>query len=359
MNAATPPPTGPLITPPKPPIPSTNLLPAIIIVAIVALLCLALAIFLPAPRRPAASPVPAAVPVEQVQTPQAPAAPFPALPITEYEDATKAVLPTPTTVETSPTIATSPTETLPLPRWQTNAQPAPAIPQGHAMLAIVIDDMGVDDPLTRQAMEQLPTTVTFAFLPYGRNTRQLAATAHSNGHEILVHIPMEALSRSNGDAAPAPGPRALLVDDDTATRADNLARNLSPLLSVAVGANNHMGSRFTQWKDGMRDVLATLNEEGLLFLDSVTTAHTATRTAAREVSLTVPLLRRDVFLDDQPTEAEVHTELARAITTAKRNGGAIAIGHPHPATLAVLGQMLPELERQGITLVPLTALIKQ
>jgi polysaccharide deacetylase 2 family uncharacterized protein YibQ len=361
MNAAMPP--GPQATPPKPPVPTTNLLPAIIVVAVVACLCLALAVLLPAPRRPATTPPPASVPV-QTLPPAAPLPPLPAVDITEYEDTTKATLPTPTTVETSPTTTTSPTEPLTpkpdtLPRWQSNAQPAPAIPQGHAKLAIVIDDMGVDEPLTRQAMAQLPTTVTFAFLPYGRNTRQLAATAHSNGHEILIHMPMEPLPRTNGDAAPTPGPRALLVEDDAATRAENLARNLAALSNLAVGANNHMGSRFTQWEEGMRDVLATLNAEGLLFLDSVTTAHTATRKAAKDISLTIPLLRRDVFLDDSPTVEAVENELAHAIAVARKNGQAIAIGHPHPATLAVLGQYLSTLEQAGVTLVPLTALIQK
>lgn len=357
MNAT--PPTGPLVTPPKPPIPSTNLLPAIIIVAMVAALCLALAVMLPSPRRPA-SPPPANVPVQPL--PAKPAAPFPPLPITEYEDATKATLP-------SPTVDSSPTSSLPsipapqypsTPLYQRNAQPAPAVPPGNATLAIVIDDMGVDEPLTRQAMEQLPSTVTFAFLPYGRNSRQLAATAHSNGHEILIHMPMEALPRPNGSPTPLAGPRALLVEDDATTRETNLASNLAALESVAVGVNNHMGSRFTQWEEGMRNVLATLDEEGLLFLDSVTTAHTATTDAAKSLpKLSIPLLRRDVFLDDGPTPEEVEHELARAIAMAKKNGHAIAIGHPHPATLAVLAERLPALEQVSLTLVPLTYMINK
>lgn len=366
MNAA-PPPAGmpPVVPPPKPPIPSTNLLPAIIIVAVVSVLCLALAIVLPAPRRPATTPPPPNVPVQPLPLP---AAPFPGLPITEFEDTTRATFPTPSAV-TAPTAAsptaqptpeTSPTAIAPVPAWKAHAQPTPAIPVGNTMLAIVIDDMGVDDAHTRQAMEQLPTAVTFAFLPYGRNSRQLAATAHSNGHEILVHLPMEALARANGETAPSPGPRALMVNDDAATRADNLARNIAALSSVAVGVNNHMGSRFTQWEEGMRDVLLTLEAEGLLFLDSVTTAHTATRAAARNADVYgIPLLRRDVFLDDKPTPEEVARQLMRAVAMSKQKGHAIAIGHPHPATLAVLGQMLPLLEQEGITLVPLTSLIKQ
>lgn len=40
----------------------------------------------------------------------------------------------------------------------------------------------------------------------------------------------------------------------------------------------------------------------------------------------------------------------RAVQLARRNGSAIAIGHPHPSTVRVLQQMLPTLP-DDITLV--------
>jgi hypothetical protein len=36
---------------------------------------------------------------------------------------------------------------------------------------------------------------------------------------------------------------------------------------------------------------------------------------------------------------------------AKAHGEAVAIGHPRPATVAALSEYLPEIEREGITLV--------
>src|SRR5690606_8184157 len=98
--------------------------------------------------------------------------------ITEYEDTTPATLPEPTQAAASPTVP-APTAT---PRWMLNAQPV-TVPQGNARLAIVIDDMGVDDAATRDAMRMLPAAVTFSFLPYGKSSRHLAEDARAAGHE--------------------------------------------------------------------------------------------------------------------------------------------------------------------------------
>ena len=340
--------------PPKPPVPSTNLLPAIVIIAVVAALCLALAFVLPAPRRPTTTETPPSVkvidilPVPSPTTLPPPSAP---LPITEYEDTSRATLPTPTT---PPVEEPSPSQVPDLrasaPRWVTNAAPAPAA--SGPRLALVIDDMGVDEAATRQAMAQLPPAVAFSFLPYAPASHALAKLSKEQGHDILIHIPMEPLPRAD---APNPGPRALRVEDDEPTRAANLASNVDALKDLAVGANNHMGSRFTQWPEGMRQVLSRLDAEQLFFLDSVTTAHTATKAAAQ--GLPLPLLRRDVFLDDTPEPAAIRAELDKALATAQRKGEAIAIGHPHPATLAALAGWLPTVSGTDVTLVPISSLI--
>jgi len=60
---------------------------------------------------------------------------------------------------------------------------------------------------------------------------------------------------------------------------------------------------------------------------------------------------RDIFLDDDPREAAVSAQLEMLAREAKRNGVAIAIGHPHDATLRLLKDWLTQ--DHGVTLVPL------
>jgi polysaccharide deacetylase 2 family uncharacterized protein YibQ len=124
-----------------------------------------------------------------------------------------------------------------------------------------------------------------------------------------------------------------------------------------VGVNNHMGSRFTADPARMAVVMAELKTRGLLWLDSKTTTNSAGPDAARAAG--VPLIERDVFLDNVQTVAAVRDELEHAIAAAKVRGSAVAIGHPHEATIAALKAALPSFDARGIALVPLTEVLKR
>ena len=70
------------------------------------------------------------------------------------------------------------------------------------------------------------------------------------------------------------------------------------------------------------------------------------------------VIKRRVFLDDNQNEAEIRKQFNRAVHLAQRNGSAIAIGHPHPTTVRVLQQMLPNLPAD-ITLVRPSQLLNE
>ena len=91
-----------------------------------------------------------------------------------------------------------------------------------------------------------------------------------------------------------------------------------------------------------------LERYNLYFLDSVTIGNTQAMRAAQGTG--VKVIKRKVFLDDTQNEADIRTQFNRAIALARRNGSAIAIGHPHPTTVRVLQQMVYNLP-PDITLV--------
>ena len=57
------------------------------------------------------------------------------------------------------------------------------------------------------------------------------------------------------------------------------------------------------------------------------------------------------FLDDVAEVSAVRKQLLLALQEAGEKGKAIAIGHPHPATLKALQEVLPEAKAQGVRLV--------
>jgi len=235
------------------------------------------------------------------------------------------------------------------PAWLAYAVPsAPA--HGRPVVAVVIDDMGLNRALSRRAVA-LKGPVTLSYLPYGEELAAQTEDARQRGHELLVHVSMA----PEGQGAD-PGPNALVPSLAPAEIERRLDWALSRF-SGYVGINNHEGSRFTADEPGMTVVLSRLKARGLLFLDSRTTPRTVGPAIARRLGL--PFAERNVFLDNLDSVAAVQKQLAELETVARRDGAAIAIGHPREATLAALGPWLDALEAKGFVLVPLSAIVRR
>ncbi|MCE9651439.1 MAG: divergent polysaccharide deacetylase family protein [Parvibaculum sp.] len=277
-----------------------------------------------------------------------PPAPHPVPGIREPATQQPAVPPAPQKQTEAPPLAPPAPEATPEPTWKRNAVALAAVPQAP-MIAIVLDDMGVNRHGTERAMA-LPAPITFAFLPYAHGVETMAATARAQGHELLVHVPMEPKGPAD------PGPHALRTGETPAEIGADLTWALGRFPGY-VGINNHMGSKFTADASAMRLVMQELQTRGLMFLDSRTGADTQAANMAREVG--VPVLSRDVFLDNDEDGAEVKAQFSRLEKLAREHGAAVAIGHPHPETLTILEKWIPEAKARGFTLVPLTAIVKR
>ncbi|MEO7040185.1 MAG: divergent polysaccharide deacetylase family protein, partial [Candidatus Elarobacter sp.] len=126
---------------------------------------------------------------------------------------------------------------------------------------------------------------------------------------------------------------------------------------LASGVNNHEGSRATADDRVMRAVAAVLAEHHVFFIDSRT--NRATVAERDTLAAGVPSAQRDVFLDDVASVTDVEAQLRAAAELARSHGSAIAIGHPRAATLTAVRDLLPELAKDGITLVLASDLVHQ
>ncbi len=221
---------------------------------------------------------------------------------------------------------------------------------GKPKIAIVIDDVGMNLTQSRAAIN-LDPNVTIAFLPYAEKVKELALDAKSRGNEIIIHTPMEAM---NGDMNL--GSMALRTgmqpNDFTAE-----FQKITESFDGYVGVNNHMGSRLTQDKQAMGQLMRLLKAKNLYFLDSKTISTSiAAETAA---FYGVPYAVRDVFLDHEDTPEFVAKALKKVERVARDHGSAIAIGHPKKNTMIALQSWIPTLEAKGFELVPLSTLIQK
>lgn len=215
------------------------------------------------------------------------------------------------------------------------------------LMAVVIDDMGVDRSRTRRVMS-LPGPLTVSFLTFARHLQRQAQRASSEGHEVMLHVPME--PRGNV----SPGPDALLVKM-TAEEITKRSHDLLGRMTGFVGVNNHQGSRFTENEAALRPFMKVLKKKKLFFLDSKTTGRSVGKKVARDVG--VRYVERHVFLDHEPNASFVHKQLAFAERIARRHGYAIVIGHPKDVTINALHEWLPQLADKGIALVPVSTLV--
>ena len=221
-------------------------------------------------------------------------------------------------------------------------------PQGTGQIAIIIDDMG-SSMQELQTLLSIKLPMTYSVIPSLAHAKQVAESAHKAGAEVMVHMPMEP---EGYPKQPLEKIGLLLAMGD-----DEIVRRLnSYFLTVpfAVGANNHMGSRFTQDAEKMEVVLKVLKGKGLFFVDSRTSPASVGYKTARGLGLRCAA--RHVFLDNVQDEAAIGKQLSEAAAIARKKGAAIAICHPHPSTLRALKALMPELARSGITFVYASAL---
>lgn len=225
----------------------------------------------------------------------------------------------------------------------------PSGPPTRARVALVIDDLGRSLE-TADRLLALGAPVTGAVLPFERHSAEVAARLRAGGAEVIVHLPME----PTGDQDP--GPQAVL-ERWRPERIAALTERAIAAVPGAAGLNNHMGSRITADEEPMRAILGVVARHGLYFLDSRTTAETRAFDWAREAG--IPAARRDVFLDDDEAPGAIAGQFERLLEQARARGAAIAIGHPHDGTLAVLGREIPAARAAGVEFVPVSYLLER
>ena len=211
-------------------------------------------------------------------------------------------------------------------------------PDTRPRIALVIDDMGYHKAEGENFLA-IDLPLTYAFLPFAPFTREQNMIARQAGREILLHLPLEPHDHT---WRPEPGVLNVSMTEEEAKK--NLEEDLAAV-SGAVGINNHMGSRYTEDEKAMTRLLTLINNNHLIFLDSLTSPKSKGYPLAR--SMGMKAVRRSLFLDNEREKDAIIIQLEALLAMAEKEGQALGIGHPYQETLDALKEFLPVLNRRA------------
>jgi polysaccharide deacetylase 2 family uncharacterized protein YibQ len=222
-------------------------------------------------------------------------------------------------------------------------------PARAVKIAIVIDDFGY-------TMNNLPAffdineSITFSILPNLRHSSDVAAAAREHGDEVILHMPMESHRKDakEEEGTLKPGDSKKVVDE-------RLAKAIETVPGLK-GLSNHQGSRATEDKELMTEVLTYLKKHNLFFFDSLTSDKSVCHEVAETIG--IPFAKRDIFLDNSNKVGSIEIELADLEKLALKRGRAIAICHDRKNTAIALAEMMPQMVKDGVEFVYLSEMEK-
>ncbi len=193
-------------------------------------------------------------------------------------------------------------------------------------LAIIIDDVTTSSQIDN--IKDIGYSVNMAFLPPTKHHKN-SSRITSNLDRYMIHLPLEA-SNHNFEEVDT------LYIEHSIEKIDKKIKKLKSLYPKATFINNHTGSKYTSNIEAMDKLLKVLKKYNYTFIDSKTTSNSVVLKSAKKYGMRV--LTRNIFLDNKKDKKYIQKQLKRAVTIAKRNGSAIAIGHPYGITFSTLKQ---------------------
>lgn len=222
-------------------------------------------------------------------------------------------------------------------------------------LAIIIDDFGQNRAGVKEMMT-IDRHLTFAVMPFLTFTQSDAETAHKNGYEVIVHLPMESYNGKLSWVGPKPI-LSVLSDQEI----QSLVIESFNSVPYAVGANIHMGAKAGDDERVMSDVLDVINVKNVYFVDSRASRHPVSKKIADEKGILC--YDRDVFIDGNKSRDYILKALKKAGDLSLKKGYAVAIGHVGTeggkVTASAIKEMLPYFDSNNIQLVYVSEIGKE
>jgi polysaccharide deacetylase 2 family uncharacterized protein YibQ len=234
--------------------------------------------------------------------------------------------------------------------WQAYARPFDRADR-RARVAMLVTGLGQSAEPTAAAI-RLPPGVSLSFSPYAQGLGDWVLQARAAGHEVLLDLPMEPADYPRDD----PGPFTLLTSLDAKANRDRLETLLGRATGY-VGLVAVKGTRFLGAQNELRPVLDALQRRGLLFVDNGVAPQSASVRIATATGLPIAVAATSVDALDA-SRAEIDRRLADLEEVARRNGAALGLGGPVPATLERIAAWAAGLADRKLALAPVSVVVR-
>ena len=227
------------------------------------------------------------------------------------------------------------------------------------MLALVIDDFGGYDRSGVETMLSIGAPLTCAVMPLCENSKEDATRAKEHGHEVILHMPMEAHIKLPDNWYGNICIRNYDNEENVTKKLDTAIESMGEVK----GANIHIGSGVSRNPRLMKAIYDYMKRKNMFFLDSRTIVSNVCEEYC--ASNHMAYLGRDVFLeaDKNKSYGAVLRNLQEACDKAKEQGYSVAIGHVGAEggenTARAIRDMLPKIQEMGIEIVPLSKIYER
>jgi len=201
-------------------------------------------------------------------------------------------------------------------------------------IAILLTGAGIGQLATVEAMVKLPTNVTFGLSPYSSDLERQAADIRSEGHEIMLDLPIRDRDTPPGSAGPRALADALSVEENQQRLFWAMGR-----FPGFFGVSGQFTGRISQ-NGPVRTALSEIQKRGLGFIDYPAD------------DLTVPL-------DKDLRPQAIDEAFQRLEQKANKRGFAIGVAGTTPLAIDRLRNWSATLASRGYRLVPVSALLHE
>ena len=206
-------------------------------------------------------------------------------------------------------------------------------------IAFIFDDLG-ESLVDLKNIYSLGIPLTISVIPDLKFSKNIAHIGSRCGFSVFIHLPLE----PENDETYKKAKYEFITADLSKREIKSILRKYLNSIRIAIGVNNHMGSKATKDPRLMKSIIKELKARNLIFVDSRTSLESVAYQVAKDSELVCGFSQG--FLDSIDDVEVMAKRMDELVKEAKSNGKIIIIAHPRKNTIKFLKRALPSLRKK-------------